>query len=125
LTDENVDEFGYYDMNIDNPSKNQSVLNPMYHHASDSIDIFQSPYTDSDQVGTNLSNLDALDVNKMRSLPCFSALMGTCKNSSCDYSHNKDVLQATCDKRVKELSSSPFAKANRPLYSNSGKTMGD
>ncbi len=61
----------------------------------------------------------------MRSLLCFSALMGTCKNSSCDYSHDKDVLQAAYNKRVKELSSSPFAKANRPPYSNSGKTMGD
>jgi hypothetical protein len=51
LTDENFDEFCYYDINIDDPSKN------LYHYACDPIDNFQSPYPDSDQVGTHHSNL--------------------------------------------------------------------
>jgi hypothetical protein len=99
LTDENVDEFDYYNMNIDNPSKKQSVLNPLYHHACDSIDKFQSPYTDSDQVGTNLSNLHMIDINKMKSLPCVGALMGNCRDGSAsNYSHEKSVLQTAYDK---------------------------
>jgi hypothetical protein len=108
-------------MNIDNPSKNQSVLNPLYHHASDSIDKFQGPYTDSNQVGTNLSNLHIIDINKMKSLPCFGAPMGNCREgAACNYSHEKSVLQAAYDKKLLELSSSPYAKSHKsPSFSNS------
>jgi hypothetical protein len=94
LTDENVNDFDYYDMNTDNPSTNQSVLNPLYHHTYDSTDKFQTPYTESDQVGTNPStNLHMIDNNKMKSLSCFGALMGNCRESAaCNYSHEKSVL---------------------------------
>ncbi len=110
---------------MDNSLKDHSGLNPMYHKYSDSVDKFQNLDTDSDQVGTNSSNLHALDINKMRSIPCFNALIGTCKIKFCYYSHDKDLLHATYDKCMKELSSSPVVSASRSPYSNSGKTMGD
>jgi hypothetical protein len=123
LTDENVHEFDYYDAHMDDSSNDYSALNPMYHDYSDPIDKFQNLNIESDQVGTNNSNLHALDITRMRSLPCFGALMGTCKNRFCNYSHDKDILQAAYDKRMEELAASPFVR--RPPPFTLGKAGGD
>jgi hypothetical protein len=47
--------------------------------------------------------------------------MGNCREgSACNFSHEKSVLQTAYDKRLLELSSSPFAKThNAPSYSDS------
>jgi hypothetical protein len=45
--------------------------------------------------------------------------MGSCRDgSTCHYSHEKSILQTAYDRRLFELSSSPFAKTHRAAYSS-------
>jgi hypothetical protein len=105
--DEYILDYDYCD-----ESDMKSVLNPLYHKSPDIIDNLQSPDEDSVQVSTTNTNLNYID--KSRTQPCYKALFGQCKDGSgCIYSHDKPVLQAAFDKKMQELSSSPFAKSAR------------
>jgi hypothetical protein len=117
-TDEDILDYDYCDVNVDDlPLK--SVINPMYNTSDDNIGDLQSLGYGSDQVGSNQTNLHALDINRMRTLPCFNALLGNCKNgTSCHFSHERSVLQAAYDHRMKELTSSPFARTANPSLSS-------
>jgi hypothetical protein len=109
--DENVHDFNYFDATFDAPFKDSSNINPMYHEFEDHPVEGHDQDDDWVQVGTNTTNLHVLDITQMRTLPCFNALMGTCKNGpTCNYSHSPVLLQAAYDKRVLELATSPFAK---------------
>jgi hypothetical protein len=110
--DENVHEFDYYDADFDDVAANEiSMLNPMYHTNEYADNSIQDLKKDPDQVGNHPTNLHIIDPIKMKSMPCFKALFGTCKDGlSCSYSHDRVILQAAYDKKALELGSSPFAR---------------
>jgi hypothetical protein len=116
-TDEDLDDFDYYDANFDTvPVK--SVINPLYTAYDASDNVPQSQVFDSDQVGMDHTNLHVLDAHRMRTLPCFNAIKGRCpKGNSCEFSHDKVILQKEYDQRIKDLAFSPFARKDNPSTS--------
>ena len=114
-TDEDVDDFNYYDEYFDKIPTEHNDLNPLYKNESNFSDYSQEVLETSDQVGNEplTNSLHAIDIPRMRTLPCIAALMGSCTKSPCYYSHDKTFLQETFDKRQAQLAASPFANKNR------------
>jgi hypothetical protein len=115
ITDENVSDFDYFDAYTDKVNVEDYHLNPIYKNDIDNCDRSQDLNENPDQVGTDqFDSLHTIDISRMRTLPCFNAMMGMCKSPNCSYSHDRNLLQAAFEKRMAEMQSSPFAK--KPPY---------
>ncbi len=111
ITDENVSDFDYFDAYTDKVNVENDILNPIYKQEIDNFDRFQDPNEDPDQVSIDhFDSLHTIDISRMRTLPCFNAMMGVCKLPSCSYSHDRNLLSAAFEKRMAEMQASPFSQ---------------
>jgi hypothetical protein len=119
MTDENVSDFDYFDAYTDTVNVENDILNPLYKQDIDILDRFQDPNEDPDQVSIDhIDSLHTIDISRMRTLPCFNAMMGVCKSPHCSYSHDRNLLSAAFEKRMAEMQASPFSKnpAHNPIF---------
>jgi hypothetical protein len=111
ITDEKVSEFDYFDAYTDKANVENYSLNPMYNNENLNSDHLQDPDEDLDQVGTDqFDSLHKIDISRMRTLPCFNAMMGVCSSPTCSYSHDRNLLSAAFERKMAEMRASPFAK---------------
>ena len=109
---EELNDFDFYE-GSQKPVTNHNGLDPLYKDINNSGMISDS-------------NFLLLDKARYADLPCFNAMKGICTDRDCHFSHDRAKLMKEYEKRMLELSSSPFAPpqggrtGNTTLYPQQG-----